>query len=70
MIQELAGPGSIGSLLVPGFVPRFEEAPSEIRWLGSRVGEHTAAVLREHCHVSDEELNRLAADGVIGLAVA
>jgi len=55
---------------VPGFVPRFEEAPSEIRWLGSRVGEHTAAVLREHCHVSDEELNRLAADGVIGLAVA
>jgi len=70
MIQEFAGPGRIGNLLVPGFVPRFEEAPSEIRWLGSRVGEHTAAVLREHCNISDEELNRLAAEGVIGLAVA
>jgi crotonobetainyl-CoA:carnitine CoA-transferase CaiB-like acyl-CoA transferase len=68
MIRRLAGPDGVGDVLVPGLVPRFEEAPGDIRWLGPRVGQHTAAVLREHCRVSDEELDRLATEGVIGLA--
>jgi crotonobetainyl-CoA:carnitine CoA-transferase CaiB-like acyl-CoA transferase len=70
MIRELTGPGGVGSVLMPGVVPRFEEAPGEIRWPGPRLGQHTAAVLREHCGVSDEELARLAAQGVIGLSEA
>ena len=68
MILEVEGPGSVGKISMPGFVPRFSEAPSRLRWIGPRVGEHTARVLGEELGLSAEELGRLAAAGVIGVA--
>ncbi|MDQ6899098.1 MAG: CoA transferase [Candidatus Dormibacteraeota bacterium] len=67
MILETAGPESVGKILMPGFVPRYTEAPSQVRWHGPRVGEHTAAVLGSELGLSTEELDRLSESGVIGL---
>ena len=67
MILETDGPGSIGTLLMPGFVPRFTEAPSRLRRHGPRVGEHTAAVLGTELGLSEEEMAALSASKVIGL---
>ena len=68
MILEVEGPGSVGKISMPGFVPRFSEAPSRLRWIGPRVGEHTARVLGEELGLSAAELGRLAGAGVIGVA--
>ena len=68
MILEVEGPGSVGKISMPGFVPLFSEAPSRLRWIGPRVGEHTARVLGEELGLSVEELGALSAAGVIGLA--
>lgn len=67
MILEAEGPRSVGRLLMPGFVPRFSEAPSSARWLGPRVGQHTAAVLGEELGLSAADLDALQTEGVIGL---
>ncbi|TMC08185.1 MAG: CoA transferase [Chloroflexi bacterium] len=67
MILELDGPDGLGKLLVPGIVPRFQEAPGGVRWLGPPVGRHTEAVLRQELDLSAGEIRRLARDGVIGM---
>jgi crotonobetainyl-CoA:carnitine CoA-transferase CaiB-like acyl-CoA transferase len=67
MILRMRGPDGIGDVLMPGIVPKFEESPGEVRWLGGPVGEHTTAVLRELAGTNDEEIGRLAAMAVIGL---
>lgn len=67
MILETDGPGSIGKILMPGFVPRFTEAPSRLRRHGPRVGEHTAAVLGTELGLSEGEMAGLSASKVIGL---
>lgn len=68
MILHLAGPEGIGNLLVPGVVPKFQEAPGGVRWIGGPVGQHTAAVLHELLSLGEEDITRLAGDGIIGLA--
>ncbi len=66
MILRLTGPDGIGELLVPGVVPKFDEAPSEVRWLGREAGADTARVLEE-IGVNDLDLRRLATESVISL---
>ena len=67
MIIEAQGPGSVGTVKMPGFVPRFNHAPSRLRWAGPRLGQHTAAVLGEELGLSAGDLARLAGAGVIEL---
>lgn len=67
MILRMAGPDGIGDLLVPGVVPKFSDAPGGVRWLGGSVGAHTAAVLQDLAGASDDEIESLAAAGVIAL---
>jgi crotonobetainyl-CoA:carnitine CoA-transferase CaiB-like acyl-CoA transferase len=55
----------IGDVTLAGVVPRMSATPGAIRWPGHRIGQDTENVLREFAGVSQEELQRLAADGVV-----
>ena len=50
----------------PPFAPIAATGGRWLRTPAPTLGEHTAEVLRELCGVTDEQLARLAADGVIG----
>ena len=39
--------GDNESLLLPGIVPKLSETPGKTRWIGPKLGEHTAAILRD-----------------------
>lgn len=67
MVLRMAGPGGLGDLLVPGVVPKFEEAPGSVRWLGGEVGADTASVLQELAGLTAEEIAELAGRTVVGL---
>lgn len=57
----------IGQALYP--TPPFARLAGQREWLRRpppTLGEHNAEILRERCGVTDEELARLAASGVIG----
>ena len=58
-----------GEVVLPGIVPVLTETPGEIRYAGGGVGADTAAVFTELLDVSPAELERLAADRVIGTEV-
>ncbi len=49
---------------VPGIVPRLSETPGRTRWLGPRLGEHTAQVL-QGIGIGPEALAQLKAQGVV-----
>ncbi|MGH7762032.1 MAG: CaiB/BaiF CoA transferase family protein [Candidatus Dormibacteraceae bacterium] len=68
MILRMMGPGRIGEILVPGPVPRFEEAPSSVRWLGGAAGKDTASVLEELLGLTRADIERLTAMNVIATA--
>jgi formyl-CoA transferase len=48
----------------PGIVPKLSETPGKTRWMGPRLGEHTAEVL-EGLGFSEEERDELRKNGVI-----
>jgi formyl-CoA transferase len=49
---------------IPGVVPRLSDTPGETRWLGPKLGEHTAQVLTRLGY-SDARQQALKAGGVI-----
>jgi len=51
-------------VLLPGIVPRLSGTPGRTRWIGPRLGEHTAEVLRELGY-DDDRQRELRARGVI-----
>jgi succinyl-CoA:(S)-malate CoA-transferase subunit B len=55
----------LGPVHVPNVVPRLTETPGEIRHLGASLGEHNRAVYQGLLGVSDGEMTRLEAAGVI-----
>ena len=55
----------LGSVTLPGVLPRLSESPGEIREPGHLLGEDTDAVLRDVLGVAPERLARLRAAGVV-----
>lgn len=56
--------GEEGRLKVPGVVPKLSETPGRTRWLGPKLGEHTAEVLG-NLGYGQREIEQFRADGVI-----
>jgi formyl-CoA transferase len=52
-------------VLFPGVVPRLEENPGRVGWLGPELGEHTDEVLTGMLSLSDEEISALRAGKVV-----
>jgi crotonobetainyl-CoA:carnitine CoA-transferase CaiB-like acyl-CoA transferase len=51
-------------LAIPGIVPKLSETPGRTRWVGPKVGEHTAEVLAS-LGIGDAELRELRATGIV-----
>jgi len=55
-----------GELEVPGAVVALSASPGKIKWLGRPVGYHNRLVLKRWLGMSDEEIDNLVKEGVIG----
>ena len=55
----------LGSVTVPGVVPKLLGTPGQVRWAGRPLGADTKAVLAELLELGDGEISELAAEGVI-----
>jgi len=65
MIQSFALPGG-GSVKLPGIVPRLEDTPGGVDWVGPRLGEHTREVLTRAGYGA-AAIDDLATRSVVGL---
>jgi crotonobetainyl-CoA:carnitine CoA-transferase CaiB-like acyl-CoA transferase len=52
-------------LKIPAMVPKLSETPGGTEWPGPAVGAHNREVLRDVLEYSDQDIDRLAAEGVI-----
>ena len=55
----------VGELPIPNLVPRLSDTPGSVRWLGPRLGEHNTEVFKDLLGLGDDDLRRLADEGVI-----
>lgn len=55
----------LGMVTLAGVVPKLSATPGRLRWAGRRVGQDTRSFLKETAQLSDEEIDRLVAEGVI-----
>jgi crotonobetainyl-CoA:carnitine CoA-transferase CaiB-like acyl-CoA transferase len=58
-------PSRIGSLAVPGVVPRLSATPGEIRWLGEGLGAQNQAIFEGLLGLDGQEIKTLREQGVI-----
>jgi crotonobetainyl-CoA:carnitine CoA-transferase CaiB-like acyl-CoA transferase len=64
MIRDVEVEG-LGSLKMPGIVPKLSETPGDIEWAGPKLGEHTEEILRQWLDMPLEEIQALKEKGVI-----
>ncbi len=55
----------LGSIKVPGIVPKFEKTPGSVRNIAPDLGEHTSEILHDLLGMSREEIAELAEKKVI-----
>jgi len=63
-IVEMPHP-TLGTIKMPGIVPKFSETPGEIKWVGPGLGQHNQEVYAELAGLDAEQLSQLKARGVI-----
>jgi formyl-CoA transferase len=56
----------LGTLPMPGVVPRLARTPGSVRWSGPRLGHHTHEVLEAWLGLEREAVDELMASGVAG----
>ena len=65
MVRRIPDP-RFGELAVAGVAPKLSETPGDIGWLGpGEPGAHNDEIWRDRLGLSEDELGRLRADGVI-----
>jgi crotonobetainyl-CoA:carnitine CoA-transferase CaiB-like acyl-CoA transferase len=55
----------LGSVTLAGVVPKLSATPGALRWSGHRIGQDTRAFLKDTAGLSDAEIDRLAAAGIV-----
>ena len=55
----------IGSVKIPGLVPKLSATPGRVEWYGGSLGAHNADIYRGLLGLSTKELERLSGEGVI-----
>jgi succinyl-CoA:(S)-malate CoA-transferase subunit B len=55
----------VGELPIPNLVPRLSDTPGSVNWLGPRLGEHNDEVFKGLLGLSEDDMRRLASEGVI-----
>jgi len=55
-----------GEVVIPGPVVNLSDSPGEIKWLARPVGYHNRFVLKKWLGLTDEEIDELEKEGVIG----
>jgi crotonobetainyl-CoA:carnitine CoA-transferase CaiB-like acyl-CoA transferase len=55
----------LGSLSMPGVVPKLAERPGQVRWAGPRLGEHDEEILCGLLGLSGEEVAELREQGIV-----
>jgi crotonobetainyl-CoA:carnitine CoA-transferase CaiB-like acyl-CoA transferase len=55
----------VGELPIPNLVPRLSDTPGQVKWLGPKLGEHNDEVFKDLLGLSEDEVSRLTAAGVI-----
>jgi crotonobetainyl-CoA:carnitine CoA-transferase CaiB-like acyl-CoA transferase len=63
MIYDLEVDG-LGTLKVPGIVPKLSETPGSIKWAGPTLGKHTEQVLKNIPGIDNEYLQELKSKGI------
>lgn len=64
MIYDLEVDG-LGTLKVPGIVPKLSETPGSIKWAGPTLGKHTEQVLKRIPGFDNEYIQKLKSEGII-----
>ncbi|MED2974160.1 CaiB/BaiF CoA-transferase family protein [Fictibacillus sp. B-59209] len=54
----------VGTMKVPGIVPKLSKTPGQVNWLGPKIGEHNLDVLKE-IGLTNEMIQDMANKGVI-----
>jgi len=56
---------TLGTIKMPGIVPKMSETPGEVKWVGPALGEHNKDVYCDLLGLSEAELSELKSKGVI-----
>jgi formyl-CoA transferase len=68
MLLELDVPVEDGrpeTVTFPGIVPKLEQLPGRVAWLGPELGEHTDEILRGLLKLTDSDMAKLRAERVV-----
>ena len=64
MIENVRIDG-LGSLKMPGIMPKFSETPGRIKWAGPKLGQHNQEIYQDILQYSDEKIKQLKETGII-----
>jgi len=55
----------LGTIKMPGIVPRFSKTPGKVHWTGPTLGKHNDEIFRGLLGMSDENIEHLKNEGII-----